>query len=338
MKKMIKKIVTVAFLILLTGGMFGGSAADAKAAGFKKEKIKINLSENNEALSLDEDNNVYFYQCENDGYDAQQDKYYFHLYKYECNDTAIQNTKKIICYDKYISYVEEIEGSKNTIVAGFERKGEYHFTTYSQNGEVMSSIFDKINAEEFDHIVVKDIYIKGKRLYYAYAGLCNNKKCRFYRCYEPHIRCINVDNGELINDKFLKENCRSGCMKIHDDRVYVTTPDSVKSFTLNGKKERTYKTPKTENSNYGEISIKGKYLYFTGGKNGIFRCKINNAKKGFSLYYDAKKDKNFKKGNDVFKGYFYDFCVKDKNTFYMRFVDEKDVSIGGPQWMIRYTK
>lgn len=324
--------------MLLISGIFSGSAVEAKSAKFSKEKIKINLSEHNVALSQDEDNKLYFYQYEDDGYDAQQDKYFFHLYKFECDDTAIQNTKKFACYDKYVSYVEEIEGSENTMVVGFEEKGEYHFTTYNQNGEILSSIFDKINAKEFDHILIEDIHIKGKRLYYAYLGLCDNKKCRFYRRYEPHIRCINLDNGELINDKFIKKKCRSRCMKIHDDRVYVTTQDSVKSFTLNGKKERTYKTPKTENSYYDEISIKGKYLYFTSGKNGIFRCKINNAKKGFSLYYDAKKDKDFKKGNDVEKGFFYDFCVKDKNTFYMRFVDERDVSINGPQWMIRYTK
>ena len=333
MRKKIKKIATITFSLLLISGIFSGSAVEAKTAKFKKERIKINLSENN-ILSQDEDNKLSFYQYENDGYDAQQDKYFYHVYKFECNDTEVQNTKKFACYDRNVHYAEEIEGSENTMVVGSENKGEYHFTTYNRNGEILSSIVDKINAKEFDHTIVEDIHIKGKRLYYAYLGRCDNKKCRFYNHYEPHIRCINLDNGELIKDKFLKEKCNSCCMKIHDDRVYVTTLNSVKSFTLNGKKERTYKTPKTENSYREKISIKGKYLYFTSGKNGIYRCKINNAKKGFSLYYDAKKDQNFKKVKDIDEGYFYDFCVKEKNTFYMQFDYDYESGVSIMIWQV----
>lgn len=75
--------------MLLISGIFSGSAVEAKSAKFSKEKIKINLSEHNIALSQDEDNKLYFYQYEDDGYDVQQDEYFFHLYKFECNDTAI---------------------------------------------------------------------------------------------------------------------------------------------------------------------------------------------------------------------------------------------------------
>ncbi len=80
------------------------------------------------------------------------------------------------------------------------------------------------------------------------------------------------------------------------------------------------------------ISIAGKYIYYTNGQDGIYRCKINNGKKAFSLYYDTKKDADFKKSS------FYDFCVKDDNTFYVRFVVEGKEDYGDPTLLVEYTK
>ena len=118
---------------------------------------------------------------------------------------------------------------------------------------------------------------------------------------------------------------------MNDERVFIIKRDTVKSYKLNGKKEITYKLPKVKRRYRQSIAVNGKYLYYTNGKNGIYRCNINKAKKGFSLYYNTKKDTNFN------KKMFYDFCVKDNNTFFVRFM-EREEDFGDPTLLIKYSR
>ena len=53
-----------------------------------------------------------------------------------------------------------------------------------------------------------------------------------------------------------------------------------------------------------------------------------NADNNFTLYYDMKKDSRFNNNS------FYDFCIKNNKTFYVRFGNDEDA----PTQIVRYNR
>ncbi|MBE5928956.1 MAG: hypothetical protein E7267_06250 [Lachnospiraceae bacterium] len=324
-----KSILLKTIMLIFTSVIVIGNTASAKNADFTKTKTTINYSENNEGLYFDNENKLSFYQCVDDGRDEQHG-YYMNLYKYRCDNGAIEKLQTIPIYEGDVRYAEEIGDAGDTIVVRTLKNRFVDFTVIDKDGKEVSNIVDKISYKKSDALSITDIYIKGKKLYYTY--IINRSKV--------HIRCVHLKNEKFISDKILKSKGIVDEVIIFDNRVYMIADKDIKSYTLQGKKEISYKLPKVKK--YIRISqnekmplregmsISGKYIYYTNGKDGIYRCKINNEKNGFSLYYNTKKDSDFKESK------FFDFCVKDKNSFYVRFI-EREEDYGDPTVLVEFS-
>ena len=323
-----KSILLKTIMLIFTSVIVIGNTASAKNADFTKTKTTINYSENNEGLYFDNENKLSFYQCVDDGFDELHG-YYENLYKYRYDNGAIEKLQTIPIYEGDVRYVEEIGAGEDAIVARTVNKRIVEFTIFDKDGKEVSNIADKLSYKKSDALSITDIYIKGKKLYYTY--IINRSKV--------HIRCVHLKNEKFISDKILKSKGIVDEVIIFDNRVYMIADKDIKSYTLQGKKEISYKLPKVKK--YIRISqnekmplregmsISGKYIYYTNGKDGIYRCKINNEKKGFSLYYNTKKDSDFKESK------FFDLCVKDKNSFYVRFI-EREEDYGDPTVLVEF--
>ena len=319
--------------LCVAGGIIAASAVSAKTANFNKTAMDIRLSENNMHMDTNSDGEVLFYQYEETSYDEQSKIGNYSIDKYTYNGIKEYKSEiKLATNDKYILFMKEIDDSGNIIVAGVEKKGTIHFVVCDGNGKELSSISDNLGDKKYDSISIKDIYIKDSKLYYAYTKTNYVKN----KCVEKtYIRCINSKSGKFINNSVLKHKSTGINMKIYDDRIYIISGNSVNSYTLNGKKTISYILPKVKHDTKKialreQISIKGKYIYYTNGLDGIFRCKIDtkNADNNFTLYYDMKKDSRFNNNS------FYDFCIKNNKTFYVRFGNDEDA----PTQIVRYNR
>lgn len=313
MKQKIKSIFTKTGVLLLVGTILMSSQVEAKKAKYKQTKYEINYSEMNSPLKVENDK-VKFYQYEEvmDG-EALNTKHHFKIERFELENTGFKNFSLNSQYnDDYIRYAETIENSENTIVVSTIKKGILRFTTYNSKGETVLSIEDVLNKKKYVALTIGDIIFKDKKIYYTY--ITDSGKI--------HIRCMKEKDGKLVKDVKLKSAAQNDNSIIYNNQVYVIANNAVEVYALNGQKKGVYKLPKIKRtvkvgkekvSLRENISICDNYIYYSNGTNGIYRCKINEANKGFSMFYDAKNDSNFKKSA------FYDFCVKDKNTFYVRF-------------------
>ena len=324
-----KKIISTIAMCLVLAGVMQGNSVAAKTTEFNKTKIGMSPNEDSIPMSIGSDGNICIYQYEDDGYDATNDEYYYNIRKYTWDGNSTEMSAKIYeCHDQMVNYAEEIENGEKTIVVSDIEKYKYRLKTYNKEGEVIADIEDRFYNKKDGSIHIHDLVIKNNKIYYAYSRYDTiNKKL----VQHTYIRCIDSKTGKVIYNKLLGESDNFDAVKMNDERVYMIEGDMVKSYILNGKKEVTYKLPKVKRRFRQSIALDGKYLYYTNGKNGIYRCNINKPKKGFSLYYNTKKDSNFNKKK------FYDFYVKDNNTFFVRFMEGVE-DYGDPTLVIKYSR
>jgi len=182
-----KSILLKTIMLIFTSVIVIGNTASAKNADFTKTKTTINYSENNEGLYFDNENKLSFYQCVDDGRDEQHG-YYMNLYKYRCDNGAIEKLQTIPIYEGDVRYAEEIGDAGDTIVVRTLKNRFVDFTVIDKDGKEVSNIVDKISYKKSDALSITDIYIKGKKLYYTY--IINRSKV--------HIRCVYLKNGKFI--------------------------------------------------------------------------------------------------------------------------------------------
>ena len=114
---------------------------------------------------------------------------------------------------------------------------------------------------------------------------------------------------------------------LQNNKVYELSDTSINVYSFKGKKLGSYKLPEGKRKLYEEGIDKEEYKYMINNsfsvcgddiyyvnKNGVYKC---NTKKGkFQMFYDGAQDDYF--GHDYGVE---ELCVKDKNTFYIRFAD-----------------
>ena len=312
---MIKKLSKLC-LMLFMGATILTAKTEAGAAEFEAEKFKVNLSEHNMSMNIESDNGFYYYQHEE--VDDGMGGYKEYIHKYTADKSGVKEVQTFGANVPYLSCAKEINKQGDIIVAGETKHGVINFSTYDKNGVLLSQIEDKIKTKEY--VMVNNILVKDNLLYYVYRTDYS----------KPHIRCINLQNGKVVKTTHLKYDSTVSEIEIYGDRVYIISKNSVKSCTLNGKNIKTYKLPKVKRNNYERIAVNKKYIYYTNGKNGVYRCKINNPKSKFKLFYNGKKDKKFN-GKLL-----HDICVDNSNKIYMTFYDKKDIDRYGPTELVVY--
>ncbi|MBE5937183.1 MAG: hypothetical protein E7265_04035 [Lachnospiraceae bacterium] len=312
------------------------SFSSAGAASPATTKMKMNKSEHNLSMYIDYDGQLSISQFDyspnqisETGTVSASDTYDVIVYKN--NDSEIQKERQVVSADDYIWCGKEINKDGDIIVAG-KKDNSVHFVMYNQEGTVISDIYDKTTAKQVDDVAIKD-----NTIYYV----CT-KKDSYY------LRSIDVKTGDVkFSKKITKKRNVRNKVSIINNRLYVIFNNKINSYSLKGKLAKTYTLPKLKEniiklSDYSKknpvisicdsICINGKYLYYSNGQKGIYRCPVNNSKKGFKLFYDAKKDKRFK------DGLLYDMCILNNKTFYVSFYDKNDTDCTGPQWVIKYEK
>lgn len=330
MKKQIRTLSVVCSLLFLLGIELLCNEVYIIAKEFSCSETQIPLSEYNIKMSSDESGKVYNYQI-NDKTDSHG-KDYWEIKKYSYFDN--QAVEDIYSYDKWVKYVKKDEKSNKTIVVSEAKgKGKLRFTTYKKNGKKISAFIDAFSKKNnyIYNMSIQDVVIKGNKMFYAYI-----KDSKF-----AHIRCINNKTGKLISDKVLKTKAKEFIeeIKIYSNEIYVQTENTVCVYSFGGKKRATYTLPAGDihytkigeynyYSNFDDISISGKYIFFINS-NGVYRCNTQK-KQGFKLYYDASDDANFKQCK------VYDICATGKNEFVVMFVEKENIDMQMPSKIVRY--
>ena len=349
-KNFLTKITKILAVTLVCGiavsGMAGrAEAKKSKKAEYKKTKVGIPLSEHNANMSLDNDGNVHFYQYK-ESWD-ENENYFFDikLFKYTKNNSDIEGVRTLKCDDDCIEGVVELNDNNTLVVSNLDlnkKKYSLRFSIYDGDGNIVSSKIDNIDRDK-DGIDIADVVKKGNKIYYVYYVNHSPKTG-----YDAHIRCFNIKTGKVVHDKKLNGKFESvSFIEIPGNKVYLCdNSNRIISFSLDGKKKNVYKLPKIRRDiklasndiiDCRKICVRGNYIYYTNGKDGIYRCKLNSTNKCFSMFYDTKNDSFFKSKGKLM----YDFAVKDKNTFYARFFVNEPVIYGennDPTLLVQYSK
>ncbi|GEM_PF-5275808 len=227
-------------------------------------------------------------------------------------------------------YCKTEEGKKSLLAISVNyKKAKIRIETVSKNGKVLQTITDNNKSFTNDgYAVIYDTWEKHNNLYYIYR----KTSCDYNKLF---IRTVNKKSlkgkTHTIKDKSFKRMKRHISsvkgeeeFKYHNGKIYALTKDSIKIYSVKGKKTGEYKLPdggisfydeKTDDPDNGvlvyyDFSINGDYIYYVN-TSGIYRCNIKKDN-GFELYYNASNDKNFNKTKGIS-----DICFIDENTFYI---------------------
>ncbi len=337
-----KWIVTVKniCIIIIAGIIFAGGMsnyAEAKKADIKRTKINIPMSYHAFYMQTDNDNNIVLYNYEDDGYNAQTDENYFHIYtyKYDKNLSPADTAEPLECHDNEINNVVNLDSGRVLVCSRNDKESVYKFTVY-ENGKPVSVVSEKIKNKNYK---VGDIRVKGDKMYYV-CGYVNKKNANLF------LKCININNGKQVKKVKLNEIKDCYIVQMHKQRIYAIDENytTITAYSFGGKKVAAYKLPKLKkiisigDNGYTRrelVRFKDNYIYYSNGKDGIYRCNIKGNKRKFSKLFDLKKDVLFNSRSKLM----YDYCVKDKNTFYVRFMEEEPVICaddGNPSLLVKY--
>lgn len=323
MRVKIRILGLICCTFLIAGVSLQETRSSAKAKNFECSETGMNPCEYNMPMSLDNSGNVNNYQVEDTN--DKQGKYCMGITNYSYTGNKAKKTLNIACYDEWVYCVKKLENSNRTVVASRAKgKRKIRFAVYDKKGKKTAEIIDTLSKKDGEPSTIKEIYMKGGSLYYVYTKIYGK---------QPHIRCINLKSGKVTDDILLKTGKGTYVwkMKIYKNRIYVLTYDSVYVYSIDGKKQLSYKLPARPDifNNNEDISIFGNYIYFSND-NGIYRCSTKN-KKGFELYYDAKDDANFGQCR------VFGICAAGKDKFYVMFIEKYNIELNMPTKLVEYT-
>lgn len=219
---------------------------------------------------------------------------------------------------------------KNLIIEEYDKKGKKVF-----------SYKDKGFTEKNCYYDFGDIYDDGKNIYYIYwkeyflpdeNNTDGNLSSNLNKESGPVLQIINKQNKTAKSITSLKVTAGSLGMKknirYEQGKMYELLDKVINVYSLKGKKLGSYDLPEGEHTLYNEgvdsdefkylinhsFNVCGDCIYYVN-KRGVYKCNTKK-KKSFNMIYDGAKDEYF--GHDYGVE---ELCVKDNNTFYIRFAD-----------------
>ncbi len=327
MKTKTRNIVFRVVALYIALNVVGYPSITVAASSFYYSETNMKWSENDTSLRSDEKGKVYFFQYEDANNGSAMIK------RYDFINNELKNTQSIKYADSgnFNFCVNKHDRNNTATVAGKYKKGKRPsiiFTTYNENGKKIRSFKDYfLKADSvIDNIGINSMRIKGKKLFYTYYKTGNNSG--FY------IRCINNKTGRLISNNRL--NAKNNCY-IFGNQIYSFKNKNIKGakkvinvYNLSGKKISCYKLPDIENTSFDSFYVFNNYIYYTNGKDGIYKC---NMKKNYKwlLFYDAKDDPYFSECR------VHDICVADKDTFFVSYVEKINLDLCIPSKLVKYS-
>ena len=317
------KICSALLLMLMFVSVFPINV-NAKEKHFEKQEIKgVSVIDETSLMRVDAKGNVGFVQ-----YSSSCKANNLILKKKQIKGNKIRSAGKVSASTKEEDMFDCVKSLDKCIIT-VENCGKFAvINEYDNEGKRIFAYKDKVYKVNRCYYTFGDIWDDGENIYYVYWSryFDNNRESG------ATLRCINKKNkkAKTINAFKTKNNvCIDNTITIDDGYIYELCESNVYVYSFNGKKVCRINLPSGKQSLYEEgidseeykylinhsLSVCGDYIYYCN-KNGVYACNMKKAKK-FHIFYDGSKDQYF--GHDYGVK---EICVKDKNTFYIRFTDK----------------
>lgn len=331
------KLLKNMIITLLVGVILSSSIKiNVSAATFTRKEISYNSVM--EGLHKASDKGIEFYKYSGNS-----------LKKYRITSGKLKKKAKYSYNKAYeIEMAKTFEKYQHTIIVDCKcdefPENSNNVSTYiyvlSKDGKVIKSI--KADTENTMYgMQIFDVYETNEDIIYVSRKLnsaISNVSIKKINKNSGKITTYTIDKKDILNQRY-------GDIHIIDGKIYILGIEKAYEYSLSGKLLNEFKLPggavsyyipgvnsgDLEDLNFNQISACGKYIYYSNVK-GVYRCKKNSSK-GFELFYDARKDSKFKKGNGI-----YDFCVASNERFYVVFMDHSILYDDDVSGIVEYNK
>lgn len=339
-----KQIISV-LILGLAFTCAGQCNVNAKGKEFAKQEINYNIGDDETSfMNVNAKGKVQFTQYNTDPEKDKNDSFYLKLTKKQVKGKSIETIKnKKIESDimDSFTYVKTLDKCTITVY----NDGKYAcISEYDNGGKKTFSFKDKVYTTKRCYYFMCDIWDDNDNIYYVYWSEyfdSGKRSGATLRCINKKTKKVKTINSFASKNKYYLDSK----VYINDGYVYELTEKKLYAYSIKDRKTKTYTLPEGKKSLYEEgvdseeykylkhhnFTVCGSYIYYCN-KNGIYRCNTKK-EKVFHKYYDGTKDEYF--GHEYGAA---EICVKDNNTFYVKFEDSNVYKTCGDKEGIKLVK